>query len=151
MYKSSDGFSLGLLDVSPILGRVQTGSKIEKLEPLIMDVLTFLAARPGETVLRDELLSEVWYGHDASDESLTRAISLLRKTLKILDPKTAYIETIPKRGYRLMPVVMRSQIEMALGSDTFTTQRAKGSTDSGANELVLQGRALNERPFHTDV
>jgi DNA-binding winged helix-turn-helix (wHTH) protein len=151
LYKSSDGFSLGLLEVSPILGRVQTGSRIEKLEPLIMDVLTFLAARPGETVLRDELLSEVWYGHDASDESLTRAISLLRKTLKILDPETAYIETIPKRGYRLMPVVMRSQIEMALGSDAFATQRAQGSTDSGANELVLQGRALNERPFHTDV
>jgi DNA-binding winged helix-turn-helix (wHTH) protein len=151
LYKSSDGFSLGLLEVSPILGRVQTGSRIEKLEPLIMDVLTFLAARPGETVLRGELLSQVWEGHDASDESLTRAISLLRKTLKILDPKTAYIETIPKRGYRLMPVVMRSQAEMASSRDTFATQSAKRSADSGANELVLQGRALNERQFPTDV
>ena len=109
MYTSNDGFSLGTLEVSPILGRVQMGSNIEKIEPLIMDVLNFLAVRSGETVLREELLTEIWSAHDASDESLTRAISILRKVFRKLDPETAYVETIPKRGYRLVPTVKSKQ------------------------------------------
>ncbi len=40
---------------------------------------------------------------------------------------------------------------MALQNGRLVTQRAKIGGDNGANELVMQGRALNERPFHTDV
>jgi hypothetical protein len=40
---------------------------------------------------------------------------------------------------------------MALQNGRFVTQRAKIGVDNGANELVMQGRALNERPFQTDV
>jgi DNA-binding winged helix-turn-helix (wHTH) protein/tetratricopeptide (TPR) repeat protein len=151
LYTSNDSFSLGPLEVSPILGRVQLGSNIEKIEPLIMDVLNFLALRSGETVLREELLTEVWSAHDASDESLTRAISILRKVFRKLDSETSYVETIPKRGYRLVPNVKSRQPSMALLNGHLVTQRAKTGGDNGANELVMQGRSLNERPFHTDV
>ena len=52
-----------------------------------------LAASAGNVVLRDDLLDE-----HSSDESLTRAISILRKGLKkVTDDKQKYIETIPKR------------------------------------------------------
>ncbi|MFT5001318.1 MAG: hypothetical protein ACI875_002330, partial [Planctomycetota bacterium] len=44
---------MGELAVSPILGRIALGSNFEKIEPLIMDVLAFLAFRSGETVLRE--------------------------------------------------------------------------------------------------
>jgi DNA-binding winged helix-turn-helix (wHTH) protein len=151
VYTSKDSFSLGNLDVSPVLGRLQSRSSFEKIEPLIMDVLTFLAARSGETVPRGELLDEIWSAHDASDESLTRAISVLRKTIKRLDPERAYIETIPKRGYRLLLAVTRGQIDANSLSNRGEKRPAKGGSDSLANELVLQGRSLNERPFHTDV
>jgi DNA-binding winged helix-turn-helix (wHTH) protein len=151
VYTSNDSFSLGVLDVSPILGRLQSGSNFEKIEPLVMDVLAFLAARSGETVHRGELLENIWSAHDASDESLTRAISILRKTIKKLDPELAYIETIPKRGYRLLPAVTRSQPDTTTHNVRGVKQRANGMFDSRANELVLQGRSLNERPFHTDV
>lgn len=151
MYTSDDGFSLGVLEVSPILGRVQLGPNMQKIEPLIMDVLNFLALRSGETVLREELLSEIWSAHDASDESLTRAVSILRKTFKKLDPENTYVETIPKRGYRLVPAVKSKQPGMSLQNGRLVTQRAMAGGDNGANELVIQGRSLNERPFHTDV
>ncbi len=76
------------MEVSPILGPVQLGSEMEKVDPFVMDVLNFLAFRSGQTVLREELLTEVWSAHDASDENLTLAISILRKVFRKLDPKT---------------------------------------------------------------
>lgn len=151
MYTSSDNFSLGKLDIFPILGRIQVGSKIEKIEPLIIDVLNFLAIQPGETVLRQEILTQVWPHYVAGDESLTRAISVLRRTFKLLDPGETYIETIPKRGYRLVQVVSRKQPGMALQNNPIVTTRANAGGDNSVNELVMQGRSLNERPFHTDV
>lgn len=143
MYTSNDGFSIGTLKVSPIHGRIHFGTRTEKIEPLIMDVLTFLASRNGEAVLREEFLTHIWAAFDASDESLTRAVSILRKTLKRLDPKTTYIETIPKRGYRLASTVAPNQPDRV--------KQAKDGDNSRSNELVLQGRSLNERPFHTNV
>jgi len=68
------------------------------LEPRIMEVLSFLARHPREVVLREDMISSVQFG---GDESLTRAISLLRKSFKKLGIENQIIETIPKRGYRL--------------------------------------------------
>lgn len=142
MYTSEDSFALGALKVSPVLGRISSGIRVEKIEPLIMDVLTLLTTRSGETIRREEFLSRIWSGYDASDESLTRAISLLRKTLRRLDPDNTFIETIPKRGYRLVA---------ATASTQSTPPVTKALDSARARELVLQGRALNERPFHSNV
>ena len=67
-----------------------------------MAVLVALNERRAEVVERMTLLDEIWDDDEAADDSLTRAISLLRKALGSLD-ETAPIETIPKRGYRLRP------------------------------------------------
>lgn len=70
-----------------------------------MDVLVSLIHRQGEVVERMTLLDEIWNDDEAADDSLTRAISLLRKAFGNIDEMT-YIETIPKRGYRLVPPVI---------------------------------------------
>ena len=67
-----------------------------------MLVLMGLAQRSGDVVERITLLDEIWNDDEAADDSLTRAISLLRKAFRELDEEP-YIETIPKRGYRLIP------------------------------------------------
>ncbi len=75
-----------------------------RLEPRVMEILKQLAENSGQVVLREKMLDE--YG---SDEGITRAISILRKTLKRVGEDQQYIETIPKRGYRLVvPVTERS-------------------------------------------
>ena len=71
------------------------------VEPKIMDVLCFLAARPGEVVTRAALLDAVWGRSFGADESLTRAISRLRKVFGDARATAAVLETVPKRGYRL--------------------------------------------------
>lgn len=71
------------------------------LEPKIMDVLLALCARQGEVVLREALIESVWGAQYGADESLTRAISILRKALQSGSAGRRAIETFSKRGYRL--------------------------------------------------
>jgi DNA-binding winged helix-turn-helix (wHTH) protein len=70
-----------------------------------MEVLLFLAARPGEPVSREELLSGVWPGVLVGDDVLTQAVTKLRKALGDDARSPSYIETISKRGYRLVAPV----------------------------------------------
>ncbi|MFQ5564212.1 MAG: winged helix-turn-helix domain-containing protein, partial [Parvularculaceae bacterium] len=72
------------------------------LEPKVMDVLCALAARPGEVVSRQELIDKVWGVEFGGDEGLTRAISILRKVFDDAPGESQIIETVPKRGYRLV-------------------------------------------------
>ena len=73
------------------------------IEPKIMAVLCVLATEPGRVFTRSELIDKVWGAEFGADESLTRAISHLRKALGDTRNEPAVIETIAKRGYRLLP------------------------------------------------
>ena len=79
--------------------------RAQHLEPKVIEVLVQLAARPGKVVTREELLSAVWPGVIVGDDALTQAIIKLRKALGDEAQKPRYIETIPKRGYRLIAAV----------------------------------------------
>lgn len=76
-----------------------------RLEPKVIQVLAHLARHPGTAVPREELLSVVWPGVIVGDDALTQAIIKLRKALGDDAHKPAYIETISKRGYRLIAPV----------------------------------------------
>jgi len=98
-------FRIGAFTVDPAGNRLECAGIRHAVEPLVMDVLCFLASRAGETVSRDELIEHVWFFNPCADESLTRAISLLRRIFRH-DPRTGdYIETAWKRGYRLSALV----------------------------------------------
>lgn len=83
---------------------VGAGGEIH-LEPKSMEVLLVLAARPGEVIGREELLAAVWPGVHVGDESLTAAIIKLRRALGDDARQPRFVETIPKRGYRLIAPV----------------------------------------------
>lgn len=89
---------------------VKTGHEII-LEPKVMDVLLCLAAARGETVSRDDLLNAVWPDTHVSDDSLHRAISLLRRSLSVDPAFEGCIVTVPKRGYRLSTGMLRAMPE----------------------------------------
>lgn len=79
------------------------------LEPKVMDLLLLLADRPGEVVTRDALLAALWPGVVVGDDTLARTVSKLRSALEDDVKNPAYIETVPKRGYRLIAPVTRSE------------------------------------------
>lgn len=94
--------------VQPQLNRLQHrhSDLCRQLEPRLVHLLCYLAANAYQVLTRDELIEELWPQVIVNENSLTRAISELRKHLS-LDATTAlvYIETIPKKGYRLLPAV----------------------------------------------
>jgi DNA-binding winged helix-turn-helix (wHTH) protein len=75
------------------------------LEPQVMDLLVFLANTGGRVVSKDELIAAVWDGRFIADTTLTRAVADLRRALGDDQRSPQYIETIPKRGYRLVATV----------------------------------------------
>jgi len=97
------GFRIGAWEVHPLTGEVSGTGTSTHLEPKVMEVLVALAQRPGEVVEREELLRRVWGNRAAvSDEPLTRCIAELRRALGDSRQTPAFIQTIPKRGYRLL-------------------------------------------------
>lgn len=105
---------IGAFIFDPARG-VATGEQGEiSIEPKVAQVLIALAERPGEVVTRDALMAQVWKTEFGGDESLSRAISQLRKMFGDERGAPRYIETIPKRGYRLMvPVASFEETALA--------------------------------------
>ena len=100
-----DGFSIGDWNVLPREGRILRGDASTRVRPKAMDVLCVLAASQGRVVERDTILSEVWGRTAVTDEPLTATVGELRRLLGEGQGGRRYIETIPKRGYRLLPEV----------------------------------------------
>jgi TolB-like protein/DNA-binding winged helix-turn-helix (wHTH) protein/tetratricopeptide (TPR) repeat protein len=76
-----------------------------RLEPKAIEVLVYLARQAGKVVGREELLSAVWPGVIVGDDALTQAIIKLRRALGDDARLPKYIETVSKRGYRLIAPV----------------------------------------------
>jgi len=100
---------VGEWTVEPALNQLSAMGTTVKLEPKAMAVLVYLADRPGEVVGRDALLTALWPGVVVGDDSLTQVVLKLRKALGDVPDKPAYIQTIPKGGYRLIAPVVRPE------------------------------------------
>jgi TolB-like protein/DNA-binding winged helix-turn-helix (wHTH) protein len=98
----TNGLRIGEWTVEPALNRLSAPGRVVKVEPKAMEVLLYLAARPGQVAGREELLADIWRGVVVGDDALTQVVIKLRKALG-----DSYIETIPKRGYRLTAPVSR--------------------------------------------
>jgi len=109
------------------LNVLSRAEEVVRLEPKVMEVLIFMAAHPGEVVSREDLLAVVWPGVIVGDDALTQAFIKLRKALGD-DPKhPTYIQTIPKRGYRLLAPVQAEQKQTASTiAATKETRRPRG-------------------------
>lgn len=100
--ESPTPFLLGDCLVHPALQWIERDGERVRLEPKAMRTLTVLAGRPGEVFTRGELLETVWADTIVGDETLSRIISLLRQVLGDDSRNPRYIETIYKKGYRLL-------------------------------------------------
>jgi TolB-like protein/Tfp pilus assembly protein PilF len=114
---------------------------VRRIEPRAMDLLCYFAAHPGEVLGREQIIESVWPHTFITDSALQTAVSMLRKAFDD-DPRSPrVIETISKRGYRLIasssaaiPVVAVLPFENLTGS---ADQQflADGITDTLISEL----------------
>ncbi len=73
------------------------------LTPKAMDVLLYLASRPGEVVTKETLFEILWPGTFVSDHALTVQVREIRKALGDDPNHPRFIETRHRRGYRFLP------------------------------------------------
>lgn len=99
--RSRPPFTLSRVRVEPDRNLLIGAGAPVRVEPKVMDVLVALAAAGGEVVSREALIDGVWALDFGGDESVSRAVSLLRKALKEAGLGEEAIETVTKRGYRL--------------------------------------------------
>jgi len=113
-------FLVGDWYVEPAAGQITRGDRRVRLEPRVMDVLAYLAARPGQVVSRESLEASVWAGMVVGYEALTNTMQKLRKALGDDSRQPRYIETVSKRGYRLIAEVRAPVEAAAVPRDTST-------------------------------
>jgi DNA-binding winged helix-turn-helix (wHTH) protein/TolB-like protein len=132
------GFRIGECLIEPRQNRIVRGEIEARLEPRVMDVLVCLAERAGEVVSRETLNEQVWGNVVVTDQAVTNCISELRQHLG--DDRSAHrvIETIPKRGYRLIAPVLIARAQQAHAEAASNQGRRKPAADG----LMLLGIAL---------
>lgn len=96
------GFRLREWTVHPQQNRLTGPAGEVRLNSRAMDVLVYLAQRAGEVVSREDFSQSVWGRAVVTDDSLTWCVSELRRQLGDRASSPRFIETIPKRGYRLV-------------------------------------------------
>lgn len=98
-------FQVGRWDVRPLEGILQAGDDERTLEPRVMQLLVYLAGRAGAVVSADQLLADVWKGPFYGDNPVHKCIAALRRALGDDAAAPSYIETLRRRGYRLIAPV----------------------------------------------
>jgi DNA-binding winged helix-turn-helix (wHTH) protein len=88
--------------VQPAQCRLSKADRTRQVRPKVMDLLTYLAARRGEVVSKNQLLDGVWGTRSVSESALTRTVTELRQAVGDNAEEPRLLETIPKRGYRLI-------------------------------------------------
>src|SRR5262249_30224406 len=111
----------------------QDDSSVE-IEPKMMAVLVALANRRGAVASREELYQAVWPDVIVGGDALDRCITLLRKVLGDDDRHPRYIETISRRGYRLLERV-----------ESLAANRTDGVSTTGAVSRILGRGWLGHR------
>lgn len=145
-------FLLGDITVRPELNEIVSGQVRERLPAKFINVLLVLAERPGSVWSKNELLERVWGDPLIGDEALSHAVWVLRKALGDDAKRPRFIETIPRRGYRLLPTpqaVPPAEPPREPDQPAATTQAA--DTTAVPLESAADARAAAENPIEINT
>lgn len=113
---SSRVIGVGTYDLNTRTGELTGDGRKIQLTVQPLQVLLALLDHPGELVTREELVARVWPAGTFVDfdHSLNKAVNKLRDALEDSAEQPRYIETLPRRGYRLIaPITASSEPGMS--------------------------------------
>jgi transcriptional activator of cad operon len=96
---------IGDWHVDPSTDQISRAGESFRVEARTMRLLLCLAEHGGEIVSIDQLLSQVWTDVIVTPDSVYQAVASLRRQLGDHAKKPAYIETVPRLGYRMVAAV----------------------------------------------
>lgn len=111
-------FRLGEWLVEPRLNRLTRDGESIQIELKMMDVLVCLARCAGEVVTRRQLVDSVWDEGFVADNTISHAVAQLRKAFGDSHRNPMFIETIHRRGYRLIAPVHFDETSSFMNSAT---------------------------------
>jgi len=97
----------GLFEVDLSAGELRKGGTRIRLQEQPFQILAMLLERPGQIITREELRSRLWPGDTFVDfeHGVNSAVARLRDALGDSADNPRFIETLPRRGYRLIASV----------------------------------------------
>jgi predicted ATPase/DNA-binding winged helix-turn-helix (wHTH) protein len=109
---------------------LRRGRHVRRLGDRALDILIFLASRPGEVITKKELIDHVWPNVTVEDVNIRVHVAAIRKALSDGQFGNRYIVNVKGRGYAFVGNI----IPLA------------GETEAGNAESRYQGR-LSVRPI----
>ncbi len=102
-------------------------------------VLRVLMEREGEVAAREEIKARLWPNDTEVDfdHSINAAVAALRRALGDSADKPKYVETVARRGYRLIAKVELLRVDLEGQS-----QKAVGEKSNSRNQMLISGGGL---------
>ena len=130
-------------------GELHQNGQTIRLQEQPLRILEMLVTHPGEVISREEIRKKLWPNDTVVefDHSINAAIKKLRLALGDSAEEPKYVETVARRGYRLMvPVEWVGERPGAQGAEV----TAGGEGQPGSADLSLKsaafGSGLMEEP-----
>ncbi|MGC2108502.1 MAG: protein kinase [Candidatus Korobacteraceae bacterium] len=142
-----DRVRLGVFEVDLRAGELREGERVVRLQQQPFQILIMLLERDGEVLSREEIQKKLWPNETVVefDHSINTAIKKLRRALgdSAEDPK--YVETVARRGYRLLlPVKWPTASDSSSGTVGIPLPRVTATVVSPRPEPVaLSGRTVS--------
>ena len=109
--------------------RLLRDGRVVQLAPKALEALLVLVESGGRVPERGEIMRRIWPDSDADETNLAVMISSLRKALGERPDGGAYIETVPKQGYRFAVSVAESRAEPDADLNNAPDDSARGGRD----------------------
>ena len=129
--------------------RLRGEGREQVLEPKAAALLVYFCQNARRDIGRDELLETVWHGQVVTDNTISRAIVLLRKALGDDDKARRYIVTVPKLGYRLIAAVSPADANPTTAVRLRRTTPAYRVALLGVGIALVAGLLVSWRPSPT--
>jgi DNA-binding winged helix-turn-helix (wHTH) protein/tetratricopeptide (TPR) repeat protein len=125
--------------------RLERAGQPIPLSPKAFDLLVLLARNADRVLSKTELMEALWPNTFVEEANLTQHVYTLRKTLGDQPGGEPYIETVPRRGYRLAAVVRETSID----SPTASTNVAAVTTEGTPASTMFAPTSEGERKHAT--
>jgi DNA-binding winged helix-turn-helix (wHTH) protein len=123
----------GIFELDTDAERLYKDGRFVRVQPRPFKLLRLLAENGGQVITREEI--EKAWGSDASvdfEQSMNLAIRQVREALGEDAERPLYLQTVPKRGYRLVAAVER----VARQDDAADDAIFRPPTDGKLNKLL---------------
>jgi len=143
-HESQRMYRFGGFSFNPDTGELVGASGVTRLQPQPAQVLALLVSRAGELVTREQIRQTLWPDTVVeADQGINYCIRQVRAALGDDADGGRFIETLPRRGYRLV-----ATLEAAEHETPSVSSAAEGTPSGGQGTAVREGNTpVSRRPW----